>query len=103
MLARRHAAWRCPLGHTLSRRLEHPAPDLILLDRFKQGLEVAFAEALIALALNELEKDRSDHGFGKDLQQHTCAATIDDTFAVDQDAMLAQARNRLLVALNARA
>jgi hypothetical protein len=37
------------------------APNLIGLDRFKQRLEIALAEAFIALALDEFEKDRPDH------------------------------------------
>jgi hypothetical protein len=34
--------------------------DLILLDRLEQGLEVALAEAIVTLSLDELEKDRSN-------------------------------------------
>ena len=43
----------------LIRRLQYAALNLITLDRFKQGFEIAFAEAVfvIADALNELEKD----------------------------------------------
>ena len=37
-----------------------PAPDLVELDRLEQRLEVAFAEALVALALDDLEEDRAD-------------------------------------------
>src|SRR5262245_42455145 len=82
--------------------LEHAAADLILFDRFKQGLEVALAEALIALALDELEKDRADHGLGENLQQDPRVAAVDHAFAVDQNAVLFQTRDRLGVALNAR-
>src|SRR5512146_1843247 len=41
-------------------RLQYPAPDLVEFDRLEQGAEVAFAEALVALALDDLEEDRSD-------------------------------------------
>src|SRR4051794_24790007 len=37
---------------------QDPAADLIALDRFEQGAKIALAEALIALALDDLEKDR---------------------------------------------
>src|SRR5450755_1126744 len=50
--------------------LQHSAPDLIQLDRLEQGAEVAFAESFIALALNDLEKDRADDGRRENLQQH---------------------------------
>src|SRR5437763_3965794 len=50
--------------------LQHAAPDLIELDRFEQRTEVAFAEALITLALDDLEEDRPDDGGREDLEQH---------------------------------
>ncbi len=37
--------------------------DLFLFDGFKQGFEIPLSEPVIALALNEFEKDRADHGF----------------------------------------
>jgi hypothetical protein len=40
--------------------LEDPAAHLVQLDGLEQRLEVAFAESVIALALNELEEDRPD-------------------------------------------
>ena len=43
--------------------------DLVALDGLEQGLEVAFAEAFVTLALYELEEDRADHGVGEDLKQ----------------------------------
>src|SRR5690348_6468648 len=49
---------------------KHAAADLVFLDRLEQGAEIAFAEALIALALNEFEEDRPEHGAGENLQQH---------------------------------
>ena len=41
--------------------------------RLEQGLEVALAEALVALALDDLEEDRPDHVLGEDLQQQALA------------------------------
>jgi len=40
-----------PVKNLLS-SVENPSPDLILLDGFKQGLEVTFTESFITLALN---------------------------------------------------
>jgi hypothetical protein len=57
----------------LAGRGDHAAPDLIELDRFEQGFEIALAEALIALALDDLEEDRPDHVLGEDLQQQALA------------------------------
>lgn len=37
--------------------------DLLALNRFKQRLKIAFPKPVITLALNELKKDRPDHGF----------------------------------------
>ena len=39
---------------------EHPAADLILLDRFEQSLEIALPEAVVPFSLNELKEDRAD-------------------------------------------
>ncbi len=64
----------------------HAAPDLVELDAFEQRLEIAVAEAFIALALDDLEEDRADHILGEDLEQDALFADI----AVDQDAVLAQ-------------
>src|SRR5882757_4737598 len=76
---------------------QHAAPDLILLDRFEQRLEIALAETVVALALDELEEDRPDGVGRKDLQQHLGLAAFDHAFAVDQDAVAPQARNVLAV------
>ena len=55
----------------LSRRstFQHAAAHLVQLDALKQRLEVAFPKALVALALNELEEDRTQLVFTEDLQQ----------------------------------
>src|SRR5664279_2496484 len=73
--------------------LQHAAPDLVFLDRLEQRLEIAFAKTVIALALDEFEKDRPDGVGGKDLQQHLGKAALDHAFAVDQDAVALQARD----------
>src|ERR1700761_7671262 len=69
--------------------LHYTAANLVQLDRLEQRLEVAFAEALIALALNDLEEDRANLVFGEDLQQQIFRR------AVDQDLALAQLVERL--------
>ncbi len=46
-----------------------PPAHLIALDRFEEGLEVALAESLVALALDDLEEDRPDHVLSEDLQE----------------------------------
>ncbi len=46
-----------------------PAAHLIKLDALEQGFEIAFAEAFVALALDDLEEDRANHVLGEDLQQ----------------------------------
>src|SRR5690349_3349582 len=84
-------------GRTLV--LQHAAPDLVELDRFEQGAEIALAEALVAAALDDLEEDRADHGLGEDLQQQTAAL---GRRAVDQDAVGGEALQVLAVAGQAR-
>ena len=49
--------------------LQHAAAHLVALDGLEQGLEVAFAETLVALALDDLEENRTDRVLGEDLQQ----------------------------------
>src|SRR5689334_17527668 len=77
-----------------SARLQYAAADLIEFDGLEQGFEIAFAEALIALALNELEEDRADRVLAENLQQQALALA---RRAVDQDAALAQLLDRLAV------
>ena len=77
-----------------------PARDLVGFDRLEQGLEVSLAEAVIALALDELEEDRPDHRLGEDLQQDARSATVDDALAVDQDAVSAQPVEGFAMALH---
>src|SRR5262245_3746623 len=79
-------------------RRDHTAAQLILFYRFKQRTEVALAKAFIALPLDELEEDRADDGAREDLQQHLGLAAADDALAIDQDAELLQAVDRLAMA-----
>src|SRR6267378_6352359 len=75
-------------------RLQNAAPDLIELDRFEQSLEVAFAEPFMALALDDLEENGSDHIAREDLQQHLLAGRV--RIAVDQNAQAADRKSTRL-------
>src|SRR3546814_3385437 len=59
---------------------------LIQFDGFEQGLEVAFAKAFVAFALDNFEKNRADLILGENLQQQAAFGC-----AVQQDLVLAQA------------
>src|SRR5260221_7109392 len=72
--------------------LQHAAADLVEFDRFEESLEIALAEPLIALALDDLEEDRADHRLGEDLQQQAAAF---GWRTVDQDALARQPRDVL--------
>src|SRR6185503_10603812 len=78
---------------------QHSSAYLVELDRFEQRLEVAFAEAFVALALNDLEEDRADDVLREDLQQQSFALL---RIAVEQDTALAQLFEILAVAADAR-
>src|SRR5678815_3184840 len=78
---------------------QHTPTHLVQLDRFEQRPEVAFAETLVALALDDLEEDRADHVLREDLQQQALAFL---RIAVEQDASLAQLFQVLAVAADAR-
>src|SRR5258707_1277276 len=75
--------------------LQPTSPNLILLDRFEQRLEISFAKAIVALALDELEENRPDRVRRENLQQHLGEAAGDDAFAVDQDTVALQPRHVL--------
>ena len=60
---------------------------LLALDGLEERLEVALAEAVVALALDELEEDRPDRVRREYLQQHLGVVAIDHALAVDQDAI----------------
>ena len=55
---------------------EHAAADLVELHGLEQRLEVAVAEAFVALALNQLEEDRPDDRFREDLEQQPALAVV---------------------------
>src|SRR5581483_9998133 len=61
-----------------SNRLQRAAADLIELDRLEQRAEIAFAEALVALALDDLEEDRADHRLGEDLEQQVAGRPVEE-------------------------
>src|SRR3954471_19658179 len=82
--------------------LQHAAANLILLDRFEQRLEIALAESIVALALDEFEEDRPDRVRRENLQQHFGVAAIDHALAVDQDAVALQAGDVLAMPRQAR-
>src|SRR5438270_11812988 len=79
-------------------RSEHSTPHLVELDTLEQRLEIAFAEALVALALDDLEEDRADYVLGEDLQQQALPL---GRRAVHQDAALLELGKVLLVTLDA--
>src|SRR5688572_29617228 len=72
--------------------------DLVEFDGLEQCLEIAFAETLVALALDDFEEDGPDHVGGEDLQQDALfvgAVSVDeypallqlgDIFAMARDA-----------------
>src|SRR5262249_5316952 len=68
-------------------------------DRFEEGLEVAFAEASGAFALDDLEEDRRpvSDALGEDLEEVALRV------AVDEDAELGEALPRQLVSERAHA
>ncbi len=57
-------------------RRQHAALDLVALDGFEQRLEVAFAKAVVTLALDELEEHRPHQGGGEYLQQQPTLAAF---------------------------
>src|SRR6185503_10761235 len=88
------------IGRFMSRHSsQHASAHLVQLDRLEQRLEVAFAEALVALALDDLEEDRADDVLREDLQQQALALL---RVAVEQDAALAQLFQVLAMAADAR-
>src|SRR5690348_11002245 len=79
-------------------RSENAPAHLVELDALEQRLEIALAEALVALALDDLEKDRADHVLGEDLQQQAVAF---GRSAVHQDSALLELGDVLVMPLNA--
>src|SRR4029078_6774655 len=77
--------------------LQSAAPHLVELDRLEERLEVALAEALVALPLDELEEDRPELVLGEDLQEQRAGLAVHedlaffqlrDVFAVAGDALV---------------
>src|SRR3546814_11526743 len=68
-------------------RFQDAAADLVGLDGVEQRLEVALAEALVALALHDLEEHRAADLLGEDLPQ---AATAFGRRAIDQARVAAE-------------
>src|SRR5262245_23370596 len=96
----RWPAWRRPRAAPARRqggRSNHPSTDLVEFDALKQGFEIALAEALVALALDDLEEDRPDHILGEDLKQQALAF---GRCAIDQDAALFEFGGRLAMILH---
>src|SRR3546814_6598019 len=84
-LSRRERELKATAGSPAA--LQHAALDLVALDALEQGLEVAFAEAFVALALDDLEEDRAERVRGEDLQQ---LALVGFRVGVDQALVLRQ-------------
>src|SRR6185437_12711609 len=72
--------------------LQHSAAHLVQLDGLEQSAEIALAEPLVALALDDLEEDRTDDILREDLQQHALSLA---RIAVDENAPLLQLAQRL--------
>src|SRR5256885_1981820 len=70
---------------------EHPAPYLVQLNRLEQGTEITLTEAFVALALDDLEKNRANDILRENLQQHTITLA---RIAVYQDGPLFQRSKR---------
>src|SRR5688572_19493272 len=79
----------------IARDSNYTPADLVEFDGLEQCLEIAFAETLVSLALDDLEEDRADDIGGEDLQQH---AFVAGAAAIDEDAALAQLFDVFLVA-----
>src|SRR5690606_18322170 len=73
---------------------EDAALHLVALDGLEQGLEVALAKALVALALDDLEEDRAERVLAEDLQQ---LALLGLRVGIDQDRVPAQPLHVLAV------
>src|SRR5690606_9065780 len=78
--------------------LQDAALDMVALDGLEQGLEVALAEAFVALALDDLEEDRAERVLGEDLQQ---LALLGLRVGIDQDCVAAQALDVLAMVRHA--
>src|ERR1700750_1057548 len=77
-------------GHT--RASKNPAPYLVQLNRLEQGTKITLTEAFVALALDDLEKNRANDILRENLQQHTIALA---GIAIDENGPLLQRSQRL--------
>src|SRR5436190_10912192 len=75
----------------------HPSGYLVGFYGFEQRAEIALAESLVALPLDDLEEDRADDGLGEDLQQLVLVVVLVHALAVDEDLVALQAREVLAV------
>ena len=71
-------------GGCLAGGAKGPALDLVTLDRLEQRLEVAFAETVVTLALDEFEEHRTQLRHAEDLHQQARLAVRDR--AIEQQA-----------------
>ncbi len=62
-------SWVSSVALILIGGFDHAAAQLVALERLEQRLEVAFAEAIVALALDELEEHGTKHRLREDLEQ----------------------------------
>src|SRR5690606_23018823 len=74
--------------------LQYAAFHLVAFDRLEQGLEIALSEALVALALDDLEEDRPDAVLGEDLQQQLLLRLH---VGIDEDLVAREPRHVLAV------
>src|SRR5258708_19697806 len=84
-------------GAEWGRASEHAGALLIELDGFEQRLKIPFAEALVALALNDLEEDRADRILAENLQQDPGFVV-----AVDENSATLKLGHRFTVTLHPR-
>src|SRR5215470_13175395 len=63
-------------GSAMLGSLDHAAADLVALERLEQGLEIAFAEPLVALALDEFEEHGPEQRLREDLEQQARLAAL---------------------------
>src|SRR6185503_16124308 len=105
-MAATSGAVRCAPGRTLNCANSCTTPgsndtpaDLVEFDGFEQCLEIALAETLVALALDDFEEDGPDDIGRENLQQHAFAG---GAVAVDEDAPLAQLFDLLVVSRHPR-
>ena len=72
---------RCWRSRRSSAALDDAAANLVELHRLEQRLEVALAESVVALALDELEEHRPELVLGEDLQQQLVRIAVDQDVA----------------------